>query len=185
MRFRIFDYTVSFTIKKEGKTINSAKLKDLLGDFNYEVLELANCKNFYNWMNQTNLGSSRRVFVNICLEHTLLHSRVLYEFYFRGKYNPYSYPRANMYIKDFKANFTANITRKFWYKVNNQILHLGVGRTGVTSKKFNITEGMNIANDLLRITKDFILRLESIEDGVYITKEIAELKRDIDSYIVS
>ncbi len=150
------------------------RLREIITDhYNYEVIELANCKTLFRYF-----VPQFRQFINMNLEHTLLHSRVLYEFYYRLKlkYDDTSYPRANMYITDFtRPAYTENIKDEnketnelgFWIKVSNQILHLGKERTSDPSSKFTLGEALNIANDLLRITKNFLGKLEKVENGYY------------------
>ncbi len=166
--------------------IGQERLKDIINNhFTYEVIELANCKEIYKGRVPSNLVQA---FVNMGLEHTLLHSRVLYEFYFRleRRENPREHPRANMFVTDFrKPDFATNITETFWEKVNNQILHLGVNRTGEPSEKFTIPETIGIANDILMITKDFLIRLEPVNEGFFWGDKLRELKSNIDHFVAS
>jgi len=174
-----------------------SKLKYIINNhFNFEVIELANSKLF---MSRTFFGAgnpANQAFINMTLEHTLLHSRVLYEFYFRLKkveeYNDSSYPRANMYIPKFeKPSFTDNIKDEneeqhelgFWKKVNNQILHLGINRTGNSIEKFNALQAIGITNDILNITKDFLNQLEQIENRFYFESNLDFIKDNIDEFI--
>jgi len=86
-----------------------------------------------------------------------------------------------MYIDDFDIpDFTLNITNTFYDKACNQILHLGIKRTGDQSEKFNVMETIKIIKDLLTITKDFLNRLEP---GFFLGNELKYLKANIDTYI--
>ena len=166
--------------------LTKERLKEILNDhFNYEVLELVCCKQFHKLRVNPELAQA---FVNMNLEHTLLHSRNLYEFYFRLKipprYRDSDYPRANMYVLGFRVPpFTTNITEQFWEKSSNQILHLGLDRTSNVSEKFNSFQTIGIANDLLVITKDFVDQLEAESNGFYMGLEMVELKKNIDAFI--
>ena len=113
--------------------------------FMYEVQELLNARFFlsavkkgevmYSIPNPRNVSPAAisqhlgTISMNMALEHALMHSRILYEFYFvpeESKKAPHGHPRAYMYIDDYKKPaFTKNITAVFYDKVNNQITHLG------------------------------------------------------------
>lgn len=170
------------------------RLRDIITDhFNYEVKELVNCRFLALAEYPEQL---RPAFINMNLEHTLLHCRVLFEFYYKLKerYPEHHYPRANMYLPDYvRPAFTLDIKDEdenfgepgFWKKVNNQILHLGSERTSEPPEKFTIGEALNVANDLLKITRDFLSRLESVEDGYYFNSTLQLLSVMVEGAIVT
>jgi hypothetical protein len=167
------------------------KLKGIINEhFCYEVTELCNSKSLIKeGVPPCILPQNAQAFVNMYLEHALLHSRNLYEFFFDLRlpprvYTDTSYPRANMCVPPFTApGFTSNIKPDFYEKVCNQILHLGIDRTGSSSDKFKTTECPRIANDLLRITKGFLVQLEAVDNRFYFCKEVDSLKANIDRMI--
>ena len=58
------------------------RLKDIITDhYNYEVTELAMCQVLFRY-NDPKLAN---LFIDMNLEHTLLHARNLFEFYYRLK----------------------------------------------------------------------------------------------------
>ncbi len=166
--------------------------------FFYEVQELLNAKFFlrkvmkgevvYNLTVSKYYKEHPEEFVkwlgalsmNMAIEHSLLHARILYEFYFMPKPNPHEHPRAIMFVPDFQVPaFTANIKEDFSEKVNNQITHLGSKRFEEASKKFSASETIAIINDLLRITKKFLERLPE----EYHTEKLKELIKNMDDLI--
>ena len=122
------------------------------------------------------------------IEHTMLHARGLYEFYYCIDTNPNNYnethnPRANMYVPSFtKPAYTQDITADFLKRASAQIQHLGIDRTSTPSEKFNVSQTVSIVDDLLRVTKDFLDKLEVVDSGFFYTR-LKDLKNDLAQYI--
>jgi hypothetical protein len=158
-------------------------LKTIINDhFVYEVTDLYNCKALWTLIRE---DQSKQAFVNMNIEHTLLHARGLYEFYYCLDGNPDNYdeghnPRANMYIRDYtKPGYTAEVTKEFMEKSSDQIQHMGIHRTSDPAKKFNVGQTIQIATDLLKTTNSFLERLEK-EEPDFFEKPLRELKSDMD-----
>jgi hypothetical protein len=162
------------------------KLKDIVNDhFVYEVTELFGCKKLWTMYRPPLFESA---FINMNIEHTLLHARVLYDFYYKldhqNGYNENSYPRANMYVPTFtRPSYTSEITEDFEAKVNAQINHLGLERTSTPSEKFNVGQTVAIANKLLAITKEFLNPIETEDGGYFFQAGLRDLKPNIDSFV--
>ncbi|MDE1833280.1 MAG: hypothetical protein KGH58_02575 [Candidatus Micrarchaeota archaeon] len=162
------------------------KLESSLGHFNYEVQELAFCKCFFKVAYPE---QQRQAYLNRDLEHIVLHSRNIYEFFYKQTHpNGYvesSNPKANMYVKWEAPPFDDVITAGFEAKASDQINHLGINRTEDSKEKFTVSETIKIANKLLNLTKEFLSKLEEVEGGYYFdkVKVLIGLKRDIDALI--
>lgn len=163
------------------------KLKKIINDhFVYEITELYWCKTLWT---MPRAAGYDQAFINMNIEHTLLHARSLYEFYYMldtnpNNYNPGSLPKANMYVASFTRPTTAKeIKSDFYKKANDQINHLGIDRTSVASDKFTVAQTIAIANDLLAITKDFLKPLETEGGGFFFDVGLKDLKSNIDAYL--
>ena len=101
--------------------------------------------------------------MNIGIEHTLLHSRVLYEFYYKPKVN--DYPRATDYVINFKPEIKAHLNEDFYKKVCNQISHLGNARFIEPEKReWDLYE---ISKELIEITIQFLDALKVADSSCF------------------
>ena len=96
-------------------------------------------------------------------------------------------------VPDFRIPaYTAYIKEKneaihepgFYEKVSNQIIHIGKERTSKPEDKFTLGEALNIANDLLIITMDFLRRLKKVNNGYYFDGPLPELRKNLVSAIL-
>ncbi len=162
------------------------KLGDIVNDhFVYEVTELYGCKRLWTMYRPQMFEQS---FINMNIEHTLLHARGLYEFYYKldhpNGYTENSWPRANMYVPNFaRPAYSNEITQDFEKRVNAQINHLGLERTSNTSAKFNVGQTVAIANSLLATTKEFLNLIETEDGGYFFQAGLGGLKSRIDNFI--
>jgi hypothetical protein len=89
-----------------------------------------------------------------------------------------------MYVPPFtKPAYTQDITADFLKRASAQIQHLGIDRTSTPSEKFNVSQTVSIVNDLLRITKDFLDKLEAVDSGFFFDTPLKQLKKDLAQYI--
>lgn len=172
------------------------KIVFLKDHFSYEVHELLNARFFLkavkdgnisyevsNLKTREKLGEISKelgnIYMNVAIEHALLHSRALYEFFFLPEPNPRNYPRAVMFADFPPPRFTDNISKDFYEKVNSQITHLGAKRFEEAQKKFNYNETLGILNYLLKISNDFIMKL----DAKYVSDNLMQLSDQLNKNI--
>lgn len=146
---------------------DAIKRKYLNDHFPYEVYELVGARSFHN-----NLPANNQFIKNMSIEHSCLHARNLYEFYFD---NPDS---SKLVAKDYNANWAASKDTKnlkdFAKRVNNEVSHLGFLRyTDAKDKGWDI---IGLIDEILVLTKRFLTDL----DPKYQDTEIIKLKADLE-----
>ncbi len=147
--------------------------------FSYEVTQLIYGGQFYcsvlkhkdRFQNNTQFT----IFKNIAIEHILLHSRNLLEFfYYRGEEAKYA--RAYEYVKGWSAGDKSAIIKELERRVNEEISHLSWKRLGVKPEEKS-WDLIDLINSFVNTTKDFLNRVDSelCKEGVSLLK--SELER--------
>ena len=169
-----------------------SKKRYLKEHFIYEVKELHHYITKFNLIKEQKETLSRGLYVmlrNMEIEHTLLHIRVLYEFYFINSTR--GYPRAENFIDTkFNSKFDGykgkpsyfqhgrDLNKSFYDKVNNQVTHLGSQRTiNKIRKQWHL---VGLVKDTLTITKEFLTKLDS-----YYYKSRSKKKSELELLIES
>ncbi len=128
----------------------------------YEVEELLNCRSFFGSLvkHQASIdGNLFVVFQNTALEHTLLHSRNLLEFFFYGAVKGHA--QASDYVNGWqkiRGDWTDNL-QKLEQRVNNEIAHLDWRRLNVKpeERSWNLVP---LVDDLLDTAVLFFSKLD-------------------------
>jgi len=130
--------------------------------FSYEVLELLQSSLFILSVQARKKELSERgtyqFFLNMALEHTLLHARNLLEFfYYRGDKKKYA--QAPAYILDWTPPSKTVNVKELETRVNDEITHLGWKRLDVELEDKS-WKPLGVIGELLDLTDQFLLGLD-------------------------
>jgi len=149
----------------------------------FEFAELFYSKFFFLWVfskkDELMKMNSYDVFKNISIEHTHLHVRNLYEFYF-DKMNE-QHVTAIDYVKNWQIPTKTVNLKEYEKRVNHEIFHMGILRfTNPDEKSWDV---VGLVDDMLNITRMFLKRLDGRYYGNGI-KSLKEMDKKISTFFV-